>query len=122
MNVDLEGYHDAALGTIVFNKTGLPRTECEQYRSVAEIEEGLLFRSKLDDFSLFKYTRNNDTVAVTIDQQTSSCERAMYRTGIPNIQVLLLEEEEEFFNNKHMNMSDLEEEILFESELRGAIN
>ena len=47
MNEDLEGHHDSALGTIVFNKTGLPRTECEQYRSVAEIEEGLLLKSKL---------------------------------------------------------------------------
>ena len=89
---------------------------------MAEIEKGLLFRTKLGDFSIFKYIRDNDMVAVTIDQQTSSCERAMYRTGIPNIQVLLLEEEEEFFNNKHMNMSEMEEEILFESELRGAMN
>ena len=48
MNKDLEGYHDAALGTIVFNKTKIPRTDCEQYRSVAEIKEGLLFRSKLE--------------------------------------------------------------------------
>ena len=44
MNEDLEGHHDSALGTNVFNKTGLPRTKCEQYRSVAEIEEGLLFK------------------------------------------------------------------------------
>ena len=56
-------------------------------------------------------------MAVTIDQQTKSCGRAMYRTGIPNIQVLLLEEEEEFLNNRHMKMSEMEEEILFESEL-----
>ena len=34
MNIDLEDYHDAALGTIVFNKTKIPRTECEEYRSV----------------------------------------------------------------------------------------
>ena len=81
-----------------------------------------MFRSKLGDFSIFRYTRENDTVAVTIDQQTKSCGRAMYRTGIPNIQVLLLEEEEEFLNNKHMEMSDMEEEIMFESELRGAMN
>ena len=96
MNEELKGHHDSALGTILFNKTGLPRTECEQYRFVAEIEEGLLFKSKLGDFSIFRYTRENDTIAVTIDQQTKSCGRAMYRTGIPNVQVLLLEAEEEF--------------------------
>ena len=99
INKDLEGYHEAALGTIVFNKTKIPRTECEDYRSVAEIKEGLLFRSKLGDFSIFKYTRENDPVAVTIDQQTKLCERAMYRTGIPNVQVLLLKKDEEFLNN-----------------------
>ena len=85
MNEDLEGHYDSALGTVVFNKTGLPRTECEQYRSMAEIEKGLLLRSKLGDFSIFRYTRENNTIAVTIDQQTKSCGRAMYRTGIPNI-------------------------------------
>ena len=71
MNEDLEGHHDSALGTIVFNKTGLPRTECEQYRSVAEIEEGLLFRSKLGDFLIFWYTRDNNTIARFSEQQTS---------------------------------------------------
>ena len=81
-----------------------------------------MFRSKLGDFSIFRYTRENDTVAVTIDQQTKSCGRAMYRTGIPNVQVLLLEKDEDFLNNKHLEISDMEEEILFESELRGAMN
>ena len=53
INEDLEGHHDSDLGTIVLKKTGLLRTKCEQYRSVAEIEEGLLFKSKLGDFSIF---------------------------------------------------------------------
>ena len=46
----------------------------------------------------------------------------MYRTGIQNVQVLLLEEEEEFLNNKRLELANMEEEILFESELRGAMN
>ena len=82
----------------------------------------MLYRSKLGDFSIFKNTRDNDTVAVTIDQQTRSCNRAMYRTGIQNVQLLLLQEEEEFLNNKHLELADMEEEIMFESELRGAMN
>ena len=72
MNKDLEGYHDAALGTIVFNKTKILKTDCEEYRSVAEIKDGMLNRSKLGNFSIFKYTRDGETVAVTIDQQTRS--------------------------------------------------
>ena len=46
----------------------------------------------------------------------------MYRTGIPNVQVLLLEAEKEFLNNIHLEVSDMEEEVLFESELRVAMN
>ena len=68
LNKNLEGYKDSALGTVVFNKTGLPKSDCETYRSVAEINEGMLYRFKLDDFSIFKYTRDNETVAVTLNQ------------------------------------------------------
>ena len=67
LNKDLEGYQDAALGTIVFNKTKIPKTNCEEYRSVAEINEGMLYRSKLGEFSILKYVRDGETVAVTID-------------------------------------------------------
>ena len=50
INHDLGGYYDAALGTIVFNKTKIPKTSCEEYRSVAKINEGMLYKSKLGDF------------------------------------------------------------------------
>ena len=40
---------------------------------MAEIEKGILFKSKLGEFSILRYTRENDTIAVTIDQQTKSC-------------------------------------------------
>ena len=67
MNEDLEGHYDSALGTFVFNKTVLQKTECEEYWSMAEIEKGLLFKSKLGEFSISLYTRENDPIAVTID-------------------------------------------------------
>ena len=54
LSKDLEGYQDAALGTIVFNKTKITKTNCEEYRSMAEINEGMLCRSKLGDFLIFK--------------------------------------------------------------------
>ena len=69
-----------------------------------------------------RYTRENDTIAITLDQQTTSCGQAMYRTGIPNVQVLLPEAMEDFLNNNHLEVSDMEEEILIESELRGVLN
>ena len=114
--------HDAALGTIVFNKKKIPKTGSEEYRSVAEIKEGMLYRSKLGKFSIFKYSQDNETVAVTINQQTRSCNRAMYRKGIQNVEVLVLEDKEEFLNNKHLELAEMEEEIMFESELRGSMN
>ena len=40
----------------------------------------------------------------------------MYRTGIQNIQVLLMKD------NKHLELAEMEEEIMFESRLRGAMN
>ena len=82
INQDLEGFHDAALGTIVFNKTKIPKTNCKEYRSMAKIHEVLLYKAKLGEFSIFKYVRDGESVAVTIDQQTRSCSREMYRTGI----------------------------------------
>ena len=42
INNDLEGYRDAALGTIVFNKTTVPKTRCDEFCSVAKITDGLL--------------------------------------------------------------------------------
>ena len=79
INQDLEGYKDAALSTIVFNKTKIPKTNCEEYRSVAEITDGSLYKSKLGEFSIFRYIRDGESIAVTIDQQTRSCGREFYR-------------------------------------------
>ena len=46
----------------------------------------------------------------------------MYRTGIPSIHVLLVEETEEFLENKHLRLVEMEDDILFEAEIRGAMN
>ena len=73
LNKELEGHFDSALGTFVFNRTVLPTTDCEQYRSMADISEGLLFKSKLGEFSILRYIRETETIAITLDQQTTSC-------------------------------------------------
>ena len=57
---DLEGYRDAVLGTIVFNRTTIPKTRCEEFRSVAKINDGSLYISKLDEFYI--YTSISDKV------------------------------------------------------------
>ena len=93
---DLEGYRDTALGTIVFNKTMVPKTSCDKFRSVAKITDGSLYRSKLGEFSIYKYIRDEESVAVTLNQQQRSCGRRLYQTGIPNIHILVLEGKEDF--------------------------
>ena len=65
INQDLEGYKDAALGTIVFNKTKISKTK-EEYRSVVEITHGSLYKSKLGEFSIFKYIRDDFKVLSSI--------------------------------------------------------
>ena len=67
INKDLERYRDAALGTIVFNKTTVPKTSCEEFRSVAKINDGSLYRSKLGKFYIYQYTRDGESVAITLN-------------------------------------------------------
>ena len=95
---------------------------CDEFRSVAKITNGSLYRSKLGEYSIYKYIRDGESVAVTLNQPQRSCGRRLYRTGIPNIQVLVLEDKEEFLDNKHLGLIEMEEEIMIESEIRGAMN
>ena len=46
--------------------------------------------------------------------------KTIYQSGIPNIDVLLLKKEEEIHHAKHMRTEEMMEEVLLESELRGA--
>ena len=36
---ELESYQDVILGTVVFNRTRLPRSKCEEYRSISKINK-----------------------------------------------------------------------------------
>ena len=92
----------------------MPKTSCDEFRSVAKITDGLLYRSKLDDFYIYKYIRDGESVAITLNQHTRSCGRKLYRMGIPNIHVLLVKETEGFLDNKHLRLVEMEDDILFE--------
>ena len=54
---ELEGYKDIVYGTIVFNITGLPRSRCKSFRSIAIIENGEILQSKLEKFAILKYKK-----------------------------------------------------------------
>ena len=56
---ELESYQDNIVGTVVFNRTRLPRNKCEEIRSIATIENGELLQSKLEKFAILKYTKED---------------------------------------------------------------
>ena len=51
---ELESYEDVNIGRVIFNRTNLPRNKCEEYRSIARIEDGELLQSKLERFAIYK--------------------------------------------------------------------
>ena len=67
LELELEGYKDSLVGTIVFNKTSLPQNKCQHFRFVAKISDGLLFRSKTNNFFIYQYTRDGESIASTLN-------------------------------------------------------
>ena len=110
------------MGTIVFNITGLPRSRCENFRSVATIENGELLQSKLEKFAILKYKKKDEEIAVTLNKHMQTCGKIMYETGISNVYVVLIEDGEEFLDNKKLQISEYTDNTIYEAELRGALN
>ena len=98
---ELESYADVNVGTVVFNRTNIPRNRCQEFRSIAKIEDGQLFHSKLDKFAIYRYEREEEQVAITLNQNMKTCGRVLYRTGIPDVYVMLIEENEQFLEMKN---------------------
>ena len=119
---ELESYADVNVGTVVFNRTNLPRHRCEEFWSISTIEDGELFQSKLDKFVIYRYERDEEQVAITLNQNIKTCGRVLYRTGIPEVHVMLIEENEQFLENEKLKLMEYEEGVIFEAELRGAMN
>ena len=119
---EIESYVDVSLGRIIFNRTNIPRNTCQEYRSVARIESGGLYHSKLDNYAIYQYYRDGERIAVTLSQSTRSCGRILFRTGIPNIYVALIEDHEPFLENKKLRAMEFDEGLLLEAEIRGTMN
>ena len=69
----LESYRDIVYGTVVFNISGLPRNQCETFRSISKIENGEILQSKLEKFAILRYTKGEEEVAVTLNKHTQIC-------------------------------------------------
>ena len=46
----------------------------------------------------------------------------MFRTGIPNIYIVLVEDHEDFLENKKLKIMEFNEGLLFEAEIRVTMN
>merc|ERR1711873_27816 len=118
----LEAYQDLAYGSVVFNISGLPRNECEAFRSISRIDDGELLKSKLESFSILKYNQGEDNVAITLNKNPRICGKTMYETKIKNIFVVLIENQEEYLENKKLQVSEYDRDVLYKAELRAALN
>ena len=118
----LESYRDLAYGTVVFNISGLPRNQCETFRSISKIDNGEILQSKFEKFAILKYKKGEDEVAVTLNKNTQICGKQMFETKIKNVFVVLVEEHEEFLDNKKLAISEYNTDTIYEAELRAALN
>ena len=119
---ELESYTDIVYGTVVFNITGLPRSRCESFRSIAKVNDGEILQSKLEKLAILRYKKKDEEVAVTLNKHTQICGRKMFETGIKNVFVVLISEEEEFLDNKKLQVSEYTTDVIYEAELKGALN
>ena len=83
---------------------------------------GELFQSKLDDYVIYRYTSDEEKVAITLNQNTRTCGRVLFQTGIPDIHVVLIEDHEHFLENEKLQLKEFDEGLIFEAELRGTMN
>merc|ERR1712198_67789 len=118
----LESYRDLAFGTLVFNISGLPRNECEAFRSVSKISQGELMKSKLEDFSILKYSQGKETTAVTLNKKTRICGREMFETKVKDIFVVILAKNEQYLENKKLKIDEFNSDVIYEAEIRAALN
>ena len=82
---ELESYTDIVYGTVVFNITGIPRSRCESFRSIAKVTYGELLQSKLEKLAILKYRKEDEEVAVTLNKHTQICGRKMFEKGIKDV-------------------------------------
>ena len=59
---------------------------------------------------------------MTLNKHIQTCGKKMYETGISNVYVVLLEDEEKFLDNKKLQISEYTTDTVYEAELRGALN
>ena len=52
-------------------------------------------------------------MAITLNQNIKTCGRVLYKTGIPEIHVMIVEENEQFLENEKLKLMEFEEGVIF---------
>ena len=76
----------------------------------------------MEKFAILKYKKKDEEVAVTLNKHIQTCGKTMYETGISNVFVVLIADEEKFLDNKKLQISEYTTDVIYEAELRGALN
>ena len=61
-------------------------------------------------------------MAVTLNKNTQICGKRMFETKIKNVFVVLVEEDEEYLDNKKLAISEYNTDTIYEAELQAALN
>ena len=61
-------------------------------------------------------------MAVTLNKNTQICGKRMFETRIKNVFVVLVEEHEEYLDNKKLAISEYNTDVIYKAELRAALN
>ena len=78
--------------------------------------------SKNLQFTILKYQKGEDEVAITLNKNTRICGKRMFETKIKNVFVVLVEENEEYLDNQKLAISEYNTDTIYEAELRAALN
>ena len=79
-------------------------------------------KSKLEDFSILKYSQGKENTAVTLNKKTRICGREMYETKVKDIFVVILAKNEEYLENRKLKIAEFDKDVIYSAEIRAALN
>merc|ERR1711923_328684 len=86
------------------------------------ISQGELMKSKLEDFSILKYSQGEESTAVTLNKKTRICGREMFETKVKDIFVVILADNAEYLENEKLKIAEFDKDVIYSAEIRAALN
>merc|ERR1711872_611689 len=67
-------------------------------------------------------SQEEESIAVTLNKKVRICGREMFETRIKDIFVVILEDKEEYLENKKLKIEEFNKDVVYSAELRAALN